>query len=59
VTKRELRFEPGNLHLAIGTIGVKVNPLRTLLISANLMFSLADAGLGDRVSPVITVDYAF
>jgi hypothetical protein len=54
-----LRFEPGNLHLAIGTIGVKVNPLRTLLISANLMFSLADAGLGDRVSPVITVDYAF
>ena len=59
VTRREFRFEPGNLNLAIGNAGVRFNPLRTLLVSANLLFNLTNAGLRDRVTPVISVDYAF
>jgi hypothetical protein len=59
VTVRELRFEPGNLQLATGNVGVRLNPWRTLLISANLLFNLTNAGLGDRVTPVISIDYAF
>ena len=59
MTLRELRFEPGNLNLAVGNAGVRFNPLRTLLISANLLFNLTNAGLRDRVTPVISVDYSF
>ena len=59
VTRREFRFEPGNLNLATGNVGVRFSPLRTLLVSASLLFNLTDAGLRDRVTPVISVDYAF
>ena len=45
--------------LATGNIGVRLNPMRTLLISANLLFNLTNAGLGDRVTPAISIDYAF
>ncbi len=33
--------------------------MRTLLVSASLLFNLTSAGLRDRVTPVISVDYAF
>jgi hypothetical protein len=59
VTLREFRFEPGNLNLAVGNAGVRFNPMRTLLVSASLLFNLTQAGLRDRVTPVISVDYAF
>ena len=59
VTRREFHFEPGHLNLAIGNVGVRFSPLRTLLVSASLLFNLTDAGLRDRVTPVISVDYAF
>jgi hypothetical protein len=58
VTLSDFRFEPGNLNLAIGNAGVRFNPLRTLLVSASLLFNLTQAGLRDRVTPVISVDYA-
>lgn len=59
VTRREFRLESGNLNLALGNAGVRFNPLRTLLVSASLQFNLTNAGLRDRVTPVISVDYAF
>ena len=31
----------------------------TLLVSASLLFNLTNAGLRDRVTPVISIDYAF
>ena len=58
-TRREFRLEPGNLNLAIGNTGVRFNPFRKMLVSANLLFALTEAGLRDRVTPVISVDYAF
>lgn len=39
--------------------GFKVNPIRELLVSFNLLFALNDAGLRDRVSPLIGVAYTF
>ena len=56
---REFRLEPGNLNLAVGNIGVRFNPFRKMLVSANLLFALTEAGLRDRVTPVISVDYSF
>ena len=58
-TRTEFRLEPGNLNLAVGNTGVRFNPFRKMLISANLLFALTEAGLRDRVTPVLSVDYAF
>jgi hypothetical protein len=58
-TRREFRLEAGNLNLAVGNTGVRFNPFRKMLVSANLLFALTEAGLRDRVTPVISVDYAF
>ena len=59
VTRTELQFVPGNLNLYMGAFGVRFNPWRTLLISANLLFPLTEAGLRDRVTPALGIDWAF
>ena len=46
-----------NQHAAAA--GFKVNPIRELLVSFNLLFALNDAGLRDRVSPLVGVAYTF
>ena len=43
----------------MGNVGVRFNPLRTMLVSASFLFNLTEAGLRDRVTPVISIDYAF
>ena len=58
-TRRELQFQPGNLHLLVGNFGARFNPVRSLLVSANLPFPLTSSGLRDRVTPAISVDYSF
>ena len=58
-TRRQFRLEPGNLNLAVGNTGVRFNPFRKMLVSANLLFALTEAGLRDRVTPVISLDYSF
>jgi hypothetical protein len=55
----ELEFTPGNLNLYFGAAGLRFNPWRTLLVSANLLFPLTDSGLRDRVTPSIGIDYVF
>jgi hypothetical protein len=59
VTRTELQYVPGHLNLSFGAAGVRFNPWRTLLVSANLLFPLTDAGLRDRVTPSIGIDYVF
>jgi len=59
VTRTELQFIPGNLHLYLGAAGVRFNLWRTLLVTANLLFPLTDAGLRDRVTPAVGIDYVF
>jgi hypothetical protein len=58
-TRTELQFVPGDLQLYLGAAGIRFSPWRTLLVTANLLFPLTDAGLRDRVTPVIGVDYVF
>lgn len=54
-------FDPrgGNLHLVLGTAGVKFNPAGNLLISANVLLPMTKAGLRSKVGTVIGVDWAF
>jgi hypothetical protein len=59
VTKPELQFFEGDLQLYLGAFGVRFNPWRTLLVTANLLFPLNDRGLRDRVTPAIGLDYSF
>jgi uncharacterized membrane protein YgcG len=59
ITKQELKLQSGNLNLYLGAAGVRFSPWRTLLVSANLLFPLTDAGLRDRVTPTIGIDYVF
>jgi hypothetical protein len=59
VTRRELAFTPGNLQLYVGAAGIRFSPWRTVLVTANLLFPFTDAGLRDRVTPVVGVDYVF
>jgi len=59
VTRTELQFFPGNLRLYLGAAGLRFNPWRTMLVSANLLFPLTQAGLRDRVTPAVGIDYVF
>jgi hypothetical protein len=49
----------GNLHVLLGSAGVKVNPAGRLLLMANVLFALGDSGLQDKVTPVFGIDYSF
>jgi hypothetical protein len=53
-------FEPraGNLNLTLGTVGVKVNPGRNFLVSANFLFPLSTSGLRSFTT-VVGLDYTF
>lgn len=54
-------FEPraGNLHVMFGTVGVKYNPVGSLLINASVLVPLTSSGLQSRVGAVVGIDYAF
>ena len=49
----------GSLNLTTLVTGLKFNPTKTLLISANVLFPLTDAGIRSKPVPVIGIDYAF
>jgi hypothetical protein len=59
VTHSELQFSPGNLQLYLGAAGLRFNPWRTLVVSANLLFPFTRSGLRDRVTPAVGIDYVF
>jgi hypothetical protein len=59
VTRSELQFESGNLQLYLCAAGIRFNPWRTVLVTSNLLFPLTNAGLRDRVTPVLGIDYVF
>jgi hypothetical protein len=42
-----------------GAAGVKINLGGRLLLDANVLFSLNDAGLRDKVTPLVGIEYAF
>jgi hypothetical protein len=58
-TLQEFALQPGNLNLLVGSAGVKFNAWGNLLVSADLLFPLTQAGIRARVTPVVGFDYAF
>ena len=55
----EFQPQSGSLNLALGAAGFKFNPTGNLLISANVLFPLTDAGLTSNITPVVGAEYAF
>jgi hypothetical protein len=59
-TREQLNINrTGNLNLVLGTVGTKLNIATNLLLTANVLFPLSDAGLRPGVTPVFGLDYAF
>jgi hypothetical protein len=59
VTRTAFQYHSGNLNQVLGSAGVKVPVASHLLITANALFSLNDAGLKANVIPVIGLEYVF
>jgi hypothetical protein len=55
----EFAFQEGSVNLVTSAIGFKFNPWRSLLLSANILFPLSDAGMRANPVPVFGFDYAF
>jgi hypothetical protein len=55
----EFAFQSGSVNLVTSAIGFKLNPWRSLLVSANILFPLSDAGMRANPVPVFGFDYAF
>ena len=52
-------FERDSFNALSGSIGVKVNVLDRLLVDVNLLFTLDEHGLRDKVTPLIGFEYSF
>jgi hypothetical protein len=51
---------PGeDLHLLLGSLGVKLNPFANMLVTANVLFPLTKNGLTDNLTWMAGVDYSF
>lgn len=58
-TFEEFTRRPGNLDLIVGAAGVRFNPRGNFLVSAYALVALNEAGLKDRITPVVAIDYVF
>jgi hypothetical protein len=59
VTRTEFGRRDGNLNQVLGAAGVKFPVMQKLLITANALFSINDAGLKAKFIPVIGFEYVF
>lgn len=59
VALRDLRFDNASFWASSGSIGLKTNVAPRLLIDFNLRFALASAGLTDRVTPLLGMEWSF
>jgi hypothetical protein len=59
VALRDLSFTTDSFWVSNGSIGLKANLARQLLINFNLRFAMNHAGLTDRVTPLIGMEWAF
>jgi hypothetical protein len=46
-------------NITNGSVGFKVNPIGTLLVSFNVLVQLNDGGLRSRVVPLVGFSYTF
>jgi hypothetical protein len=55
----QISFKQSAVNVTNASAGFKVNPIGTMLVSFNLLMKVNDAGLRDRVTPLIGVSYSF
>jgi hypothetical protein len=48
-----------DLHLLLGSVGIKVNPWANMLLTTNVLFPLKQNGLTDNLTWMAGVDYSF
>jgi hypothetical protein len=58
-TFEEFTRRDGDMNLLVGVLGVRYNPRGNLLISAEVLVPVTKAGLRDKFTPVIGIDYSF
>lgn len=54
---RATRFEAGSVNTSNASVGFKVNPVGTVLVTFNLLMKLDNGGLRDRVTPLVGVSF--
>jgi len=54
-----ITFDSGGIHEVSGAVGLKINLAGRLLVNTNLLVRLNNAGLRDKVSPLVGIEYAF
>jgi hypothetical protein len=52
-------FVQETANIVNGSVGFKVNPISTLLVSFNVLIQMNDAGLRSRVVPLVGFSYSF
>jgi hypothetical protein len=55
----QIGFVTDSYNLANGAAGLKFNPVGRLLVDVNVLFKLDSAGLRDKVTPLVGIEYAF
>jgi hypothetical protein len=59
VSLRDLQFQTASFWTTSGSAGLKANLAPRLLINFNLRFAIGSAGLTDRVTPLLGMEWAF
>jgi hypothetical protein len=52
-------FVTQSFNMLNGAVGIKVNPGSNFLLDFNVTFKLNDAGLRDKVTPLVGIEYSF
>ena len=55
----EFSLRAGDMNLLVAVAGVRYNPRGNLLIPAEVLMPMTKAGLRDRFTPVVGLDYSF
>jgi hypothetical protein len=58
-TFEEFSRRDGDMNLLVSVLGLRYNPRGNLLISAEVLLPVTKAGLRDKLTPVIGIDYSF
>jgi hypothetical protein len=58
-TFANVKFETASFNVANGAVGFKFNPGGNLLLDVNVLFKLNDAGLRDKITPLVGFEYSF
>jgi hypothetical protein len=58
-TANSFAVVPGSFNTAKGALGVKINPIGNLLVSANVLLRFDHNGLRNRPVPLVGISYTF